>query len=113
MLLIIMESLYQDISLIRKTIEEARQSVGNDDFKIETYIMETIPKEYSEYPWLTKRLIKSNDEKILNKFLQELEAVQSGKQSLAFTELKLGNELKQIFIDPAIEKEKERLRNKN
>jgi hypothetical protein len=101
-----MVELKTDIQTIKSKIVECKSKNVNDAFKIEMTIMEELPELYSQYPYLIKRLLKHEDETYLNKFLNELEGVAKGEQSLASVELKLGMELKQQFIDPILEQNK-------
>ena len=97
-----MVELKTDIHLIKEKIEEYKKNNIIDSFKIEMRLLEDLPEQYSNYPWLIKRLSKSTDHKYLDKFLESLEKVMNGEQSLASAELNLGLELKKEFIDPLI-----------
>jgi len=99
-----LEELKKDIQLIKSKIEENKIKGITDSFKLELILLEELPDQYDQYPWLIKRLTKSDDDSYLNKFLESLENVALGKSSLAATELKLGTELKKQFIDPILEK---------
>lgn len=101
-----MVELKTDIQLIKNKIIEAKTKKITDAFQIEMIIMEELPEQYGQYPYLIKRLLKNEDESYLNKFIDELESVVKGDQSLASVELKLGMELKQKFIDPILEQQK-------
>ena len=98
-----MVELKTDIQIIKTKIIECKSNNVTDTFKIEMTIMEELPELYGQYPYLIKRLLKQEDEGYLNKFINELEGVVKGEQSLASVELKLGMELKQKFIDPILE----------
>lgn len=98
-----MVELKTDIETIKNKIIECKNNNITDEFKIEMTIMEELPDMYSTYPFLIKRLLKNGNETYLNKFINELENVAKGEQSLASVELKLGMELKQQFIDPILE----------
>ena len=97
----------RNVQLIRDKLKEYRKDGVTDSFELEMKLMEELPEQYSEFPWLIKRLTKSEDETYLNKFLESLERVVSGDQSLASAELNLGMELKQQFIDPILNNQKE------
>ena len=97
----------RNIQLIRDKLKEYRTNGVKDSFELELKIMEELPEQYSEFPWLIKRLTKSEDETYLNKFLESLERVVTGEQSLASAELNLGLELKQQFIDPILNKQEQ------
>ena len=93
-----LEELKKDIQLIKSKIEENKKKGITDNFKLEMILLEELPDQYSQYPWLIKRLTKSEDESYLNKFLESLENVASGNSSLSAVELKLGTELKKQYI---------------
>jgi hypothetical protein len=96
----------KDIEIIRNKLKELRRNGITDSFELEMKMMEEVPEQYSSYPWLIKRLTKSEDETILNKFLESLERVVLGEQTLAATELNLGLELKKQFLDSILEENK-------
>jgi hypothetical protein len=102
------EVLKKDIQLIKNKISECVSNKFTDCFDIEMKIMTELPEQYNDYPWLIKRLSKSNftDDKWLDKFISSLESVAKGESTLASVELKLGEELKQEYIDPILEKNK-------
>ena len=93
----------KDVEIIREKLKELRSNGVNDSFELEMRMLEEVPEQYSSFPWLIKRLTKSQDETILNKFLESLEKVVLGEQTLASTELKLGIELKTQFVDHILE----------
>jgi len=97
----------RNVQLIRDKLKEYRKEGIKDSFELEMKLMEELPEQYSEFPWLVKRLTKSEDETYLDKFLESLERVVTGDQSLASAELNLGLELKQQFIDPILNKQEE------
>jgi len=101
----------KNVELIKNKLKELRDMGINDSFQLEMRIMEELPEQYSTFPWLIKRLTKSQDDAILNKFLESLEKVVLGEQTLASTELNLGLELKKQFIDSVLE-ENEKKKNK-
>jgi hypothetical protein len=101
-----MVELKTDIQMIKNKINDCKTKKITDSFQVEMIIMEELPELYGQYPYLIKRLLKNEDESYLNKFVDELESVVKGDQSLASVELKLGMELKQKFIDPILEQQK-------
>lgn len=99
-----MTELKLDIQTIKNKINECKNKDITDGFIIEMTIMEELPELYTNYPFLIKKLLKNNSDDIyLNKFINELDGIVKGEQSLASVELKLGMELKQQFIDPILE----------
>lgn len=103
----------KNIQLIRDKLREYRTNGVKDSFELELKMMEELPEQYSEFPWLIKRLTKSEDETYLNKFLESLERVVMGEQSLASAELNLGLELKQQFIDPILNQNEQKKESNN
>ena len=93
-----------DIELIKSKITECKNKNITDSFDIEMKLLQELPEQYNQYPWLIKRLCKSSNDEILNKFLEELEHVAKGDKSLGAVEMNLGLLLKEIFLDPVINK---------
>ena len=89
--------LKKDIELIKNKIKECRDKNMTKDFDIEMAVMTDLPEQYNQYPWLIKRLSKTNNEEYLEKFVSALESVAKGESTLASVELKLGEELKNKF----------------
>ena len=99
--------LKKDIELIKNKIKECRDKNITKDFDIEMVVMTDLPEQFNQYPWLIKRLCKSNNDEYLEKFVNALESVAKGESTLASVELKLGEELKNKFFDPILEKNKQ------
>ena len=114
----------QDIKTIKDKIEELKKnkkpstidtskltSVQKDEmdkmaiFDIEMTISIELPELYDQYKSLIKRLIKSNNDTILNKMLAALEDVSNGEKTLAAVELSLGRELFDTFVDPVLQQQ--------
>ena len=108
----------EDIKKIKDKIEELKKnqkpstvdtskltSVQKDEmekmaiFEIEMTMSIELPELYDQYKSLIKRLIKSNNDTILNKMLSALEDVSKGDKTLAAVELSLGKELFNTFVD--------------
>ena len=107
------KDLRKDIKSIQEKIKECRDKGKNDDFDIEMTVMTELPELYNDYPWLIKRLSKSQNDLYLNKFVESLESVMKGEKTLASVELALGLELKQQFIDPIVNKKTEKTEKKD
>lgn len=75
------------------------------EVEIEMFFIENDSEFYEEYPYLVKKLIKGGDMDFLNVMLENLQRVEEGEQSLASTELKLGNELAEKYLYPNVKKE--------
>ena len=100
-----------NISLIKTTINNINDIIlrmsnngTTEPFDFEMEIMSQYPEFYNEYPFLVKKICKREDISMLYKMFENLEQVQSGNKSLASVELKLGNELADKYINPAIKK---------
>ncbi len=75
------------------------------DVQIEMFFIENDPKFYEEYPYLIKKLIKGGSLEFLDVMLENLQKIEDGDQTLASTELKLGNELADKYLYPSMKKE--------
>jgi len=96
----------KNIVILKEKIKECKEKGITTPFDIEMTVLTELPEIYDDHHSLVKRLSKSEDDTILNKFLEQIEEVIKGNQSLASTELKLGLELKKQFVDPILEKNK-------
>ena len=75
------------------------------DVQIEMFFIENDPKFYEEDPYLIKTLIKGGSLEFLDVMLGNLQKIEDGDQTLASTELKLGNELADKYLYPSMKKE--------
>ena len=98
------QNLKKDIKAIKDKIVECRNNKVTEAFDIEMTVMTELPELYNDYPWLIKRLSKSEDYEYLTKFVDSLEAVSKGDKTLAAVELTLGMDLKRKFLDPVLDK---------
>ena len=64
-----MDNLRKDVKLISDRINFYKSLQIEDPFKIELQLMEDLPEQYSDYPWLIKTLCKSSDTTWLNKMM--------------------------------------------
>ena len=92
------------IKEVQKKISEM-VSQKKTEVEIEMFFIENDSEFYEEYPYLVKKLIKGGDMDFLNVMLENLQRVEEGEQSLASTELKLGNELAEKYLYPNVKKE--------
>ena len=92
------------IKEVQKKISEM-VSQKKTEVEIEMFFIENDSEFYEEYPYLVKKLIKGVDMDFLNVMLENLQRVEEGEQSLASTELKLGNELAEKYLYPNVKKE--------
>lgn len=90
------------ISTIQDKIKEFAKD-NKTDVEMEMYFLNNEPEFYAEYPYLIKKLVKGGSLEFLNVMLSNLEKVESGDQSLASTELKLGEELAQQYLYPKVD----------
>lgn len=108
---IIMENNDFKLTELKQKIKDAEvkinqlKSENKDEVEIEFYFLENEEEFYAEYPYLIKKLIKGGDLDFLNKMIKSLEKVENGEQSLASTELKLGEELAEKYLYPNIKKD--------
>ena len=77
------------------------------DVEIEMYFLENDGSFYEKYPYLVKKLIKGDSLDFLDVMLNNLEKVENGEQTLASTELKLGEDLAQKYLYPKVNKQNE------
>ena len=75
------------------------------EVEIEMFFIENDSKFYEQYPYLVKKLIKGGDMDFLNVMLENLKRVENGDQTLASTELKLGNELAEKYLYQNVKKD--------
>jgi hypothetical protein len=97
-----MDNLRKDVKLITDRINFYKSLKIEDPFKIEMQLMEDLPEQYSEFPWLIKRMCKSSDTTWLDKMMSSLTSVVNGEKNLSRVEFELGTELKEKFVDPLI-----------
>lgn len=91
-----------------KHVQEKISELINEkktDVQIEMFFIENDPKFYEEYPYLIKKLIKGGSLEFLDVMLENLQKIEDGDQTLASTELKLGNELADKYLYPSMKKE--------
>jgi hypothetical protein len=100
-----------NINLIKETINKINiiindmKSKGNNDIlEHELEIMHTYPEFYDSYPFLVKKICKGGDLNMLETMFKNLEKVESGENSLAGVELKLGQKLAAQYLDPVVNK---------
>jgi len=98
-----------NINLIKETINKINiiindmKSKGNNDIlEHELEIMNVHPDFYDSYPFLVKKICKGGDLDMLETMFKNLEKVESGENSLAGVELKLGKKLAAQYLDPVI-----------
>lgn len=91
-----------EIMIVLESIKKCKEIMDKlqpyDAFDAEMEIMTQLPEFYQDHPFLVKRLVKKEDMSFLFTMLRNLQQVQEGKQTLASTELKLGDELASKFI---------------
>ena len=92
------------INQVQEKIKELVKE-NKTDVDIEMFFIENDSKFYEQYPYLVKKLIKGGDMSFLNIMLENLQKVQDGEQTLASTELKLGEDLAQKHLYPNLKKE--------
>jgi hypothetical protein len=100
-----------NINLIKETINkiniiinEMKSKGNNDILEHELEVMHTHPDFYDSYPFLVKKICKGGDLNMLETMFKNLEKVESGENSLAGVELKLGQTLAAQYLDPVVKK---------
>ena len=94
------------ISVIQERMAEMKRNGIHDSFEYEMDILTNMPEFYQEYPFLVKKVTSGQDMSYLYKMLDTLNNVQYNNTSFANAELKLGKELADEFLYPALEKNK-------
>lgn len=92
------------IKVIQEKISELVKENKNQ-VDIEMYFLENDSEFYERYPYLIKKLIKGGSLEFLDVMLDNLEKVENGEQTMASTELKLGENLANKFLYPKVNKE--------
>lgn len=87
----------EKVNLIKTKIDELKKE-QKSDVDIEMYFFHTEEELYKKYPYLIKKLIKNDNLEFLEKMISNLEMVQTGDQTFASTELKLGKELADEYL---------------
>lgn len=100
-----------DLILIKETVKSISERINKlqlegtpTPFDIELDIMELYPEFYQTHPFLVKKISKGEDLTILYKMLEQLQVVESGDKTLSNVELKLGEELADQYLYPAVNK---------
>jgi hypothetical protein len=95
------------IQQLQSKLNDLRKEGINDPFELETYIINNMTDFYDTYPSIVKRLCrdKDQDNSFLFKMIDSLEKVNNGENSLASTEMVLGEELAQKYLYPIVSKE--------
>ena len=99
-------NLKDKIKQVQKKISEMVKE-NKTEIEIEMHFLENDSKFYEEYPYLIKKLMKGDGLEFLDVMLNNLQKVEEGEQSLASTELKLGEELANKYLHPEINKNNE------
>ena len=92
------------IKVIQEKISELVQE-NKTKVDIEMYFLENDSEFYGKYPYLIKKLIKGGSLEFLDQMLDNLEKVENGEQSMASTELKLGENLANKYLYPKTNKD--------
>jgi predicted nucleotidyltransferase len=87
----------EKIKIITEKVNELRtQNLSNID--IESHFFNNEEEMYQKYPYLIKKIIKNDNLEFLDKMVLNLQSVETGDQSFASTELKLGKELADEYL---------------
>ncbi len=85
------------VKIIKEKVSELR-SQNIPDVDIESHFFNNEEEMYQKYPYLIKKIIKNDNLDFLDKMISNLEKVETGDQSFASTELKLGKELADEYL---------------
>ena len=88
--------------IIAMHVKKLRMQGTNNIVEIEMNVSELFPDFYEDYMSIVKRICRGDDMKYLEEMFCHLEKIQSGKQSLAATELKLGEKLAKEMLYPSM-----------
>jgi hypothetical protein len=90
------------IEIIGTHVKNLRKQGINNIVEIEMNVSELFPEFYEDYMSIVKRICRGDDMKYLEEMFCHLEQIQTGKQSLAATELKLGEKLAKEMLYPSM-----------
>jgi hypothetical protein len=94
----------ENVKFISERINKMKLEGITTSFDIELDIMESFPEFYQTHPFLVKKICKGEDLTILYKMLEQLQIVESGNKTLSNVELKLGEDLANQYLYPAVNK---------
>jgi hypothetical protein len=94
----------ENIISIQNEINQMKSQGKTDSFDFEMSLLESHAEFYQEHPFLVKKLCKCEDITMLYKMLGNLDEIEKGSKSLSGVELKLGDELADEYLYPAINK---------
>lgn len=92
------------IESIKEKISELVQE-NKTKVDIEMYFLENDSEFYEKYPYLIKKLVKGGSLDFLDEMLNNLEKIENGEQTMASTELKLGEDLANKYLYPKVNKD--------
>ena len=92
----------ENINKINDLINNMKEKVNHKILDHELEVMDKYPEFYQSYPFLVKKVCKGDDLSMLETMFNNLEKVESGDNSLASVELKLGQNLASKYLDPVI-----------
>ena len=87
----------EKVKLINDKVEEMKKE-SKSDVDIEMYFFNNNEEMYKKYPYLIKKIIKNDNLEFLDTMISNLEKVETGDQTFASTELKLGKELADNYL---------------
>jgi hypothetical protein len=92
----------ENINKINDLINNMKEKGNHKILDHELEVMDKYPEFYQSYPFLVKKVCKGDDLSMLETMFNNLEKVESGDNSLASVELKLGQNLASKYLDPVI-----------
>jgi hypothetical protein len=91
----------EKVQLITEKVNELRSN-NVSNIEIESYFFNNEEALYQKYPFLIKKIIKNDNLDFLDKMVSNLQMVETGDQTFASTELKLGEELAKEYLPKKI-----------
>lgn len=89
--------LKKDIDLIKKYVEEIKQTGLTKPAHIEVKFLEDHSELYNKYVFLTKKIISGDDLSMLDKMLNSIKKINNGSDKYQ-EEVKLGKELGDKYL---------------
>lgn len=89
--------LKKDIDLIKKYVEEIKQTGLTKPAHIEVKFLEDHSELYNKYVFLTKKIISGDDLSMLDKMLNSIKKINNGSDKYE-EEVKLGKELGDKYL---------------
>ena len=98
----------EKVNIIISKITDLKKEGITDSYQLELYFIENMPDFYDNFAFLIKKLCReeNQDNSFLFKMLDSIDQVNQGNTSLTNVEMKLGEELAEKYLYPALNKDK-------